>query len=364
MKPHLLVIEDEEPIRQNVAELLTLNNFSVQTAPNGREGITLAMQQHPDLILCDVMMPGLDGFQTLEVIRSNPILSSVPFLFLTAKTEAIDNRKGMALGADDYLTKPFKIDTLLSAIWARLQRETHRKAHIQTLIQEQLWTITGVSTHEYNTSLTGILGFTSLLMDYYGEFSRTENLSMLNMIKINCLRLKRSLDNNRLMTRLQNISPSDTAYAIFSTGHSVINAAMIEERLGSISYRQDRTVPHQIEVESAQVGIAKDNLISIIDELLDNACKFSTGSQPVHITGRQDDCQYSLTIKNDGQPFNTADMKQIEAYRQFEQSQYEQQGFGLGLAIVKKLLALNNGTLLIDSLSRSETQLRVYLPLM
>ena len=358
----LLLIEDETLIRENLAELLTLNGFAVYVAANGKEGIVQATKQEPDLILCDVMMPEMDGFQTLEVIRANPSLSHTPFLFLTAKADMTDTRKGMALGADDYLTKPFTMDTLLTAIRARLQREAQRKATTQTLLQEQLRAMTNLSTHEYNTPLTGILGFTTLLIDYYGEFSRAENLSMLDMIKVNCLRLKRSLDNNRLITRLQTIDSSDISYNFFSSGHSDITVDVLNKHLLSASYRQNRHIPCQIELENAHLRISDENLAIILEELTDNAVKFSDDDQSIHITGQLKPDYYELTLLNHGQPFHQADIKQTAPYRQFDRPKYEQQGFGLGIAITNKLLAFNKGTLHIESIATGTTQVVVHLP--
>ncbi|GAB3781331.1 hypothetical protein GCM10028818_35210 [Spirosoma horti] len=358
----LLLIEDETLIRENLAELLTLNGFTVYVASNGKEGVVQAMQQQPDLILCDIMMPEMDGFQTLEVIRANPLLNHTPFLFLSAKADMTDTRKGMALGADDYLTKPFTMDTLLIAIRARLQREAQRKANTQTLLQEQLRSMTNLSTHEYNTPLTGILGFTTLLIDYYGEFSRAENLSMLDMIKVNCLRLKRSLDNNRLITRLQTVDTSDMAYSFFSTGHADVTVDVLNKHLLSAGYRQNRQIPCQLEVESAHLLISDENLAIILEELTDNAVKFSADDQSIYITGRLKPAYYELTFLNHGQPFHQDDIKQTAPYRQFDRPRYEQQGFGLGLAITNKLLAFNKGTLHIESIAPGTTQVVVQFP--
>ena len=359
----LLLIEDETLIRENLAELLTLSGFIVHTASNGKEGLIQATQQQPDLILCDIMMPEMDGYQTLAIIRSNPLLSNTPFLFLTAKADMTDTRKGMALGADDYLTKPFTMDTLLTAVRARLEREEQRKAHTQTLLQEQLRSMTNLSTHEYNTPLTGILGFTSLLIDYYGEFSKAENLSMLDMIKVNCLRLKRSLDNNRLINRLQNISPSDTSYNFFSTGHSGLTTDVLNKHLQSAGYRQNRHIPCQVDVESAQLHISDENLAIILEELTDNAVKFSADDQSVQITGRLHPDYYELTLLNHGQPFHQDDINRTAPYRQFDRPKYEQQGFGLGIAITNKLLEFNKGSLHIESIATGTTQVVVQFPI-
>ncbi len=118
----ILLIEDNPEVRENTSEILSLANYEVIEAQNGRIGVELAQQHKPDLIICDIMMPELDGYGVLHILSKNEETASIPFIFLTAKTEKADIRKGMNLGADDYLTKPFDDTDLLSAIEARLRK--------------------------------------------------------------------------------------------------------------------------------------------------------------------------------------------------------------------------------------------------
>jgi DNA-binding response OmpR family regulator len=118
----VLLVEDNNEIRENTAEILELANYEVFTAVNGKEGYAIALEQAPDLIVCDIMMPVLDGYGLLHLIGKHENLKGIPFIFLTAKTERGDFRKGMEMGADDYITKPFTDIELLSAIESRLQK--------------------------------------------------------------------------------------------------------------------------------------------------------------------------------------------------------------------------------------------------
>lgn len=123
----ILVIEDTLEVRENLAEILELSNYTVDTAENGKEGVKQALSNPPDLILCDVMMPELDGFGVLRILDSKPKTNDIPFIFLTAKAEKTDMRKGMNLGADDYITKPFDDVELLDAIEMRLKKSERIK---------------------------------------------------------------------------------------------------------------------------------------------------------------------------------------------------------------------------------------------
>lgn len=118
----ILLIEDNKDVRENTAEILTLAQYNVITAKNGKEGVELVQSEKPDLIICDIMMPVLDGHGVLHMLSKNEETSSIPFIFLTAKAERNDFRKGMEMGADDYLTKPFDDVELLNAIESRLKK--------------------------------------------------------------------------------------------------------------------------------------------------------------------------------------------------------------------------------------------------
>ena len=122
MKQRILLIEDNAEIRENTAEILELSNYAVDTAENGKIGIEKALESKPDLIICDIMMPVLDGYGVLHLLNKNEQLSGIPFIFLTAKSERADLRKGMEMGADDYITKPFTDIELLNAIDSRFKK--------------------------------------------------------------------------------------------------------------------------------------------------------------------------------------------------------------------------------------------------
>lgn len=123
----ILLIEDNPEMRENTAEILELAGYKVSSGQNGREGVELALRESPDLIICDIMMPELDGYGVLHMLGTNPLTAAIPFIFLTAKAEKSDYRKGMSMGADDYLTKPFDDMELLTAVETRLKKSEKLK---------------------------------------------------------------------------------------------------------------------------------------------------------------------------------------------------------------------------------------------
>ena len=129
----ILVIEDHATMRRYVVTILEMEGYTALAAANGREGLALVASEHPDLILCDVMMPELDGHGVLHALRADPVTASVPFIFLTAKGEKNDQRTGMNLGADDYLTKPISRDDLVATLDARFTRKSQQRTNFDLL---------------------------------------------------------------------------------------------------------------------------------------------------------------------------------------------------------------------------------------
>ncbi len=133
MNKKILLIEDTLEVRENTAEILELSGYEVFTAENGKEGGVLAREAEPDIIICDIMMPKLDGYGVIHMLSRDPKTSAIPFIFLTAKADKTDIRKGMGLGADDYLTKPFEETDLLECIENRLKKHQNIKNSISDL---------------------------------------------------------------------------------------------------------------------------------------------------------------------------------------------------------------------------------------
>lgn len=149
----ILVVEDMDSLREEIIETLTYEGFEVIGAENGAVGVELALKHLPNLIICDVMMPELNGYETLTTLRRDPSTSTIPFIFLTAKADKMDMRQGMQLGADDYLTKPFTIEDLLGAIAARLEKQAILQEHFDRETEQTASRMEYFARHDELTSL-------------------------------------------------------------------------------------------------------------------------------------------------------------------------------------------------------------------
>jgi DNA-binding NarL/FixJ family response regulator len=161
--PSILVIEDEPEMRRNLVRLLQLEGFHTRGVANGRDALEALRQQTPQLVLCDVMMPEMDGHEFLRRIRLEPAWQSIPFIFLTAKSDRSDLRSGMNLGADDYLTKPVDNDELIAAVTARLHRarQTHRPGFDPDFSSPAPLLVLGLSPREAEVLLWVVQGKTN-----------------------------------------------------------------------------------------------------------------------------------------------------------------------------------------------------------
>jgi two-component system sensor histidine kinase/response regulator len=359
----ILVIEDERAIRENILELLDAEEFEALGAENGKIGIQLAAQTLPDLILCDVMMPEMDGHGVLTQLRQNPATATIPFIFLTALADRMDTRKGMQLGADDYLTKPCTPGELLTAIQTRLEKQALLQQQSQKKLDELRSSITWSLPHELRTPLNGILGCSQLLLHQSESLDTCEIREMAEQIYLSGQRLYRLIQNFLLYAELELIANNTPRVEALRNADeiSAVKSA-IDPAATQQAKQADRQADLQLELEDSCVLISGNHLTKIIEELLDNAFKFSPAGTPVTVTGKADGNRYILSVSDRGRGMTAEQIADIGAYRQFERKLYEQQGSGLGLTIAKRLAELYGGQLTIKSAPHQETTVRVTLP--
>ena len=357
----ILVIEDEELIRDSLEDLLVFAGFDVITAENGEIGIYLANQKQPDLILCDVMMPVLNGYEVLEQIRKNKDLSTVPFLFLTSMMDRCSNRKGMSLGADDYLEKPCTKDELLTAIAVRLNKQQAINQRIEEKMNALRSSITLSLPHELQTPLSGIMGLSELMMLQSEEIIPSEVYEYAYGINRSAERLYRLIQNYLLYSKLL-LLKSQGQSRFLST--SDCNSSMV---VADICNRKSRAYERiedlELDITDVDLAISYEDLVKIVDELLDNAFKYSANGTKVSVSGRLDGNQWILTIQDHGRGMTADQIANIGGYMQFNRQFHEQQGMGLGLILAKTLVKAYGGNSNIQSEENLGTKITIAIPL-
>jgi signal transduction histidine kinase len=360
----ILVIEDEEHIRSNIAEILSYENYDVIEAPNGTRGIELAHQYKPDVVLCDVLMPGITGWDVLLELRSSSVTADTQFVFLTALADRASARKGMSHGADDYIAKPFTHKELLDTVATRLRRRDENRHRESGKLDDLRKTIIYALPHELRSPLTGILSCAEfLMMDHPSglELERVQNVA--RIIERSGRRLQRLVENYLYYAQLE-MSVTDTDRRFDPTQDGITDpASVISSAADERCKAHEREADLVQDIEPAKVALNNESLHKLTSELVDNACKFSSVGTPIEVRAASREGQYILTVTDHGRGMDSTEIGNIGAYAQFQRNLFEQQGVGLGLAIARRLTELHGGNFHLHSTPGQGTTVEVALPL-
>jgi two-component system, sensor histidine kinase and response regulator len=359
----VLIIEDEPQVLSNLEEILQLSNFETLTAASGLIGLEMAKKKLPNLIICDILMPELDGYSLLSALRQEIATANIPFIFLTAMAEHSDFRQGMELGADDYLTKPFTPQQLLKAIYARLEKQ---KA-TERLAEEKLMTLrknlAHMLPHELNTPLNGILGMSELLIRKSDLMNKSEGREMIETIYTSAHRLLKLTKKFQLYSKLESIAQYPKQISQLRQSSVRYVAKSIITNIALKKAREfNRESDLQLDIQESTVRIPETEMIKLVEEIIENAFKFSLPGTEVKVTSYMIDNKSSLDIIDCGRGMTASQINNIGAYMQFDRQFYEQQGAGLGLAIVRRILDIYDGEFRITSVPHEQTIVRVLLP--
>jgi two-component system sensor histidine kinase/response regulator len=362
----ILIVDDELVIRDIVSYVLSDEGYQVIEAASGEAALALMEHNQPDLILSDVMMPGMDGFDFCRQVRATAKWVHIPFIFLTAKDMRSDIRQGMALGADDYLGKPFDADELLSAVRARLARAADTQAVISQATEGLRDSILRTLTHEFRTPLFLVVGYTDLLETGAQTANNEQFLEFLQGLRSGVARLNSLVEDFLLLNKLETgflARDSQKAPREVIDPDKVVREVIAE--LAEQGQAANVQMVLQADAPAATVAAQEADLSGIVGRLLDNAIKFSkpAGGQ-VRLTTRCDDARWVLEVADDGIGMRPETLEGIfEAFRQIDRPRMEQQGAGLGLAIVRGLVQLYGGQVAVTSEPGRGSTFTVWLPL-
>ncbi len=359
----ILVIEDEPQIRENIEEILILSEFEALTAPNGQIGLEIAKTKLPNLIICDIMMPELDGYGVLSALRQDEITTNIPVIFLTAKAERSDFRHGMVLGADDYLTKPFTPEELLNAITTRLEKQAAVERQSQAKLDELRINIAHSLPHELNTPLNGILGMSQLLMNNRDLIDESEEVEIAESIYTSANRLHKLTQRFLVYSNLELVIRDQKKIRhIREKSDKCLTKAIINDVSDKKAKELNREKDLKLELQESNVEIPEQKFIKVIEELIDNAFKFSLPGSEVRVISNFSDRKFNLYVIDHGKGMTNDKIERIGAFVQFDRKSYEQQGSGLGLTIVQHIVKLYGGELIIESIPEKRTIVSIYLP--
>lgn len=362
MTRQILIVEDDASIRESLIDLLEAEDYHVLVAENGTVGLQLARGHLPDLIICDIMMPDLDGYSVLSELQNAPATSTIPFIFLTAKADRIDQRRGMGLGADDYLTKPFTRTDILQAIEARLSKRVELNRQHDRDMAALRNSIALALPHELRTPLSGIKTGASVIYETGEHMSSAEVKNVADIIHQSAERLERLIINYLTYAETEVTLRDSATIAALRTRRTVSTRLIVKQAVMDVAHRHRREADLQLELADTSATIADLHLAKIAEELADNAFKFSSAGRPVRVTSEAAGDRFILIVADQGRGLTPEQIAHVGAYLQFDRKLHEQQGSGLGLAIARNLAALYGGELTLESDLGRGTTARVSLP--
>ena len=354
-KHKILVVEDELNLRETIIDVLLYNNYNAKGAGNGQEALGILDFWAPDLIISDIMMPIMDGHSFFEIIKNTKLLNQIPFVFLTAKNEETEMEKCLLSGADLFLTKPFKVDTLLKLIQSKIERfeEIKNTNNIINTNDNKSF------LHEINTPLYGILGSVNLLINPKHNLEENEINFFYHAIKTSGKRLDRTLKNAILYQNLKN-----NKLDFLENSQSEIAAVFFKVKEEIADLDQKKAEKISFSIKESVVKIQKKYLHFILFELVDNALKFSNNNKKILVSGKKfNEEYYELIIQDFGIGFSEKELKEINEYKQFNRAEMEQQGLGLGLFMSKTFIKKTKGVFSVISQKDVGTTIKIFLPL-
>lgn len=363
-KQRILLVEDNDAMRDGVRDILELAGYDVMTAGDGDQALALMGTHTPDLIISDIMMPQMDGYQLYDSIRQNRAWNAVPFIFLTAKGERADVRMGKQLGADDYLTKPFDSEDLLVAVEGKLKRSRQLETFSVAAINDLKSSIVRTLSHEFRTPLTFIQGYSELLEMSGPGIDINSFQEFLRGIRRGSERLNRLVEDFLLLVRLETNQMEE---AMLANQGEVSLADMVHNAART---RASQAAEAHITVSvTAEPGlIVRTNPVyatDILTRLLDNAIKFSRGrAAQVWMHAFREGDTARIDVVDHGVGMASGELPHLfNVLQQINRSQYEQQGAGLGLAIAHGLVQVLGGQMLVTSAEGVGSTFSLVLPL-
>jgi len=364
MQPQcILVVEDDAAMASGICDVLELAGYDMRVAHNGREALTAIAERQPDVIVSDIMMPEMDGYELFHEVRANPDWLSIPFIFLTAKGQKLDIRLGKTMGAEDYLVKPFDWEDLLVAVRSRLARAQSLKQVSQTELNALKNRILNTLSHEFRTPLTYITGYADLLQE--GDLSPDQLRQFLKRLQSGSTRLNRLVEDFLFLVSLE-VGEAHTAYVLqrddFSDWTTLVNRVLA--RYADKAVARQVTLTHSVAAHIPDIMLHIAYIEDALSRLVDNAIKFTlNGPGRVHLEVLAQDGGVMVRVSDQGIGISEADLPKIfQSFQQIDRETFEQQGAGVGLAIVKGIADLHGGKVAAASQVGQGSTFSLWLP--
>ncbi|GAB5560161.1 MAG: response regulator [Synoicihabitans sp.] len=346
--PTILIIDDEKELCTILEDLFTSEGFRVLTAHDGNQGVRIARARHPDIILSDIRMPGLDGHEAVKEFRKIPGLAATPVILFTANADLDDMRTGMKAGADDYLSKPVELDDILRTVRQHLERS---KARRDTARAELI-------THRANTGawlptdlvdpLHEIIGCASVLQSDAAVMTPREIGEFASNIVHGAETLNQRFENFLLFSRIQ----SDLL--VINTPRESDVKTLLTESARSIASRHHRVNTLRLELADVTATVSRELMLKAVAEIIDNACRYSLAGEPIDIALAKTEAEFTITISDYGMGIGQDQLQRLEE---------ESVARGCGLLLSRKLTEALGGKWELDNQPKQGAKFTLTFPL-
>ncbi len=339
----ILIIEDKVDVRENIIELLEAEDFETYAAEDGYEGICLAQQRHPDLILCDVMMPQMDGYEVLNLLRQDPKTAIIPFVFLTAKAGKEDVRQGMVLGADDYLTKPFTRAELLEALHTRLAKKEVQQQHLeQQLVGLQQSISTGIPEKIFAPLAEVVQTAQRLVQD--APTIQPEDIRLLGChVQKQAVFFQQAVQNYFLLTQLEFLARDTESLQKVKTAVTPYPGDLVSVVGMQKAKQYQRSQDSLVELKNTPIAMETSALKKVAAAILDYVLLASEPGTPIAMQTLDAAADYTCVIQSQVPSFPAEVMAQLQAGMSPERSLLEEIDPSLGLLVAQRILDLYGG---------------------
>lgn len=358
---HILVIEDDKPTRYQISKLLSLEGYEVSGAEDGIIGIEMANETRPDLIVCDIMMPNLDGYGTLLRMRENPKTRLIPFIFLTAKSQVDDLRKGMELGADDYLTKPVSPPSLFNSISRRLEKRAHQLEEAERKKEELSLELAISIPSEIEDSIQRIVSLGNIMALKYSKADK-QALEICNSLNNETYSLKRYIRRIDLFGKLPTLYANRFDEGIIDHRSIQASAERAVKSAQISATRLSRGGDLRIHVPEHPLHIDEQYLEIIVDELISNAFEASIEGSKVDLDIVSEDDMLTISVSDSGSGLDDTRIEQLQSFSKFGQLTQGAHRLSLGIPLVQGITRLHGGEFSLESKPEGGLVANVFLP--
>jgi two-component system, sensor histidine kinase and response regulator len=364
MSSLILAVDDNQEITDVLALILRSKGYEVTAAVSGVEALAMMESRRPDLILCDIMMPGMDGFEVFRRVRADRRWRAIPFVFLSALNDTQTRTSGTELGVEAYITKPFNRQELLALVSGLLRRavelQTYTASELDSFKSQLLFMI----THELNTPLSVIRMLTDSMRNGSNRMTKAQIVDYLELLSRSTGELSWIVESMLLALQIDS-GRAQTLYDHWATNQMLGPAIQgVLGRAESKAQERNVTIVTSGLDQPVWVHAHEQQLVQVLSRILDNAIRFSPKGDSVDVSVRCEQDRALIQFADHGPGMTPDEVDEaFDRLRQINRAQQEQQGVGLSLSLVRSLVTIHRGEILVESAPGQGSKFTVALPI-